>query len=610
MRATIVCFVFLGLLVDETRGELPNVRLNQIQVVGSHNSYHIAPAPQVMDVLSRRSPKLAHSLDYTHRPLSEQFNRLGIRQIELDLFADPTGGLYAKPGALETIEGAPPVASPDAMKQPGMKILHVQDIDYLTTVPTLVHALNEVRGWLKANPTSCPIMVMLELKQSEITGLTKPVPFHGRQLDAIDKEILSVFSRDEIILPDDVRGDHETLREAILRDGWPTLKAVRGKVFFAMDNEGVLPRSYLEGHSSLRDRVMFVSVDETDAAAAFFKINDPLGDFDKIQRVVKQGFLVRTRADSGTKESRANDPTKRDKAFASGAHFVSTDYPEPDERFSRYRCRLPHDVVARLNPVSGSGLLRVDGDLLEFDLARENRLELIAHRGGVVDDGRIENNLPAIEEAIRRGYAMLEVDIRESKDGHLVVHHDEDFLRFYGDARKVAAMTWEEMKQLKSTPGGLRPLDFEEFARACRGKIQLMLDTKGPDHTDTFFMEMERILTDHDLLSSALVIGTEQSRDFFRDKAKISVDHKRLQESIANREDVGRRYFLFEHGDMMTEAVTLAKQHGVRIVPSVNVFHYPAKQHMQRAEADIRRLRALGVRSFQIDSVYESFCRP
>src|SRR5690242_14371906 len=97
-------------------------------------------------------------------------------------------------------------------------------------------------------------------------------------------------------------------------------------------------------------------------------------------------------------------------------------------------------------------------------------IELIAHRGGIVDDHRIENNLPGIEEAIRRGYWMLEVDLRESKDGRVVVHHDPDFQRYYGDPRRVAEMTWNEIKSLRSTPGELRPLEFAEYAAACRGK--------------------------------------------------------------------------------------------------------------------------------------------
>ena len=610
MRATFLLLSYFSLLVSQVCAETPELRFNQIQVIGSHNSYHIAPAPPVMDVLQSQSADMAKSLDYTHRPLAEQFTHLGIRQIELDLFADPEGGLFAEPGATKTIQGAPPVSSPQAMTLPGMKILHVQDIDYLTTTPTLVEALKQVREWLKANPTSCPIMVLLELKQSKIPKLTKPVPFGERELDSVDKEILSVFSPTEIILPDDVRGKFATLREAILQDGWPKLDDVRGKVIFAMDNEGELPIAYLKEHPSLRKRVMFVSVDETNPAAAFLKLNNPVSDFAKIQRAVKQGFLVRTRADSDTRESRNNDGTKRDMALASGAQFVSTDYPEPDERFSDYRCCLPNGVVARLNPISAAVLSNEKNKAFEYDLANANRVNLVAHRGGVVDKGRIENNLPAVEEAIRRGYAMLEVDIRESKDGHLVVHHDADFLRYYGDDREVAEVTWDEMKRLSSTPGDLRPLDFEEFCRACQGKIQLMLDTKGPDHSDSFFTEMERILAENDLLSSALVIGTAQSQAYLKGKARVGLNRKQLDDAIAAGEDVASLYFLFEHGNMTNETVMQAQRHGVLIVPSVNVFHYPEEEHMNRAEADIRRLRALGIRTFQIDSVYEHLCRP
>lgn len=53
----------------------------------------------------------------------------------------------------------------------------------------------------------------------------------------------------------------------------------------------------------------------------------------------------------------------------------------------------------------------------------------------------------------------------------------------------------------------------------------------------------------------------------------------------------------------------LAQRHGVEVVPSVNVFHYPEADHARRAAADIERLRGWGVTWFQIDSVYEPFCR-
>ena len=40
---------------------------------------------------------------------------------------------------------------------------------------------------------------------------------------------------------------------------------------------------------------------------------------------------------------------------------------------------------------------------------------------------------------------MLEVDLRESRDGYIVVHHDANFNRFCGEPRKVADLTWDDI---------------------------------------------------------------------------------------------------------------------------------------------------------------------
>ena len=67
------------------------LRLNQIQVLGSHNSYHGAPYPQILAELRENNlGAIADGLDYGHRPLPAQFD-LGVRQIELDVYADPHG---------------------------------------------------------------------------------------------------------------------------------------------------------------------------------------------------------------------------------------------------------------------------------------------------------------------------------------------------------------------------------------------------------------------------------------------------------------------------------------------------------------------------------------
>lgn len=346
-----------------TRPATSAVRLNQIQVIGSHNSYHLRAHESLRVLLAKRSQELVDELDYSHVPLPEQFSRLGIRQIELDCLADPQGGRYAHPKGMEWVAkaGLPPVPNQDPggkLEQPGFKIMHVPDIDYFTTVLTLKDGLGQILNWSAEHPRHVPIFVLLELKEDgESPELTQPLRFGKAELSALETEITSVIPRKKILAPDDIRRGERSLPDALRKYGWPALDAVRGKVFFGMDNEGSVRDLYLEGHPALESRLIFVSVPEDNPAAAWMKVNDPVGDFDRIQRLVREGFLVRTRADSSPRQARANDPAQREKALASGAQFISTDYAEPNRAFSTYCVRFEGGIVARINPVTGDASL-------------------------------------------------------------------------------------------------------------------------------------------------------------------------------------------------------------------------------------------------------------
>jgi hypothetical protein len=334
-------------------------RLNQIQVLGTHNSYHIAPTPAIYDLVASAGRRRAEGLDYSHRPLNEQLSKLGIREIELDVFADPKGGLYAEPNLRMMVKNrgkdpGPDPAADGQLHKPGFKVLHVQDVDFRSHTPTFVDALKQIRSWSRANRRHVPIMIMVELKDEAFFGLsTKPAKFGRDEVDQVDATVLSVFDRSEILTPDRIRGRFETLPEALQSQGWPVLDTVRGLVMFSLENENALREHYLDGHKALRGRVMFATVAPGDPAAAWFNINNPLEEFDRIQKLVRDGFIVRTRADADTVQARSNDTTQRDKALASGAQFISTDYPEPDRRLSDYCVQLPGMVIARPNPVTG-----------------------------------------------------------------------------------------------------------------------------------------------------------------------------------------------------------------------------------------------------------------
>lgn len=332
-------------------------RLNEIQLIGTHNSYHIAPVKPILDLIGKVQPSQAMALDYHHQPLHDQLNA-GIRQFELDIFADPEGGLFANPMGHQLLQASKQESGwvPHAdMQSPGFKVLHVQDIDFRTTVRRLDTALDLLLDWSESHQNHEPLCVLIEPKADVIPQLMKPVSFTPEMLDELDALLISKLGKERLISPDLVRGNHSTIREAVIADGWPRLDKCRNKMMFVMCDHGELRKMYTGNHHGLANRVMFTTTsDPNSPEAAFFKLNDPVSQQQEIQELVRQGFLVRTRADAETVEARTNNTTRRDAAFTSGAQFISTDFWQPDDRFSAYRVELPEKAVWRLNPVTPS----------------------------------------------------------------------------------------------------------------------------------------------------------------------------------------------------------------------------------------------------------------
>jgi hypothetical protein len=331
-----------------------DVHLNEIQTIGSHNSYHLVPSKKEVELRHTFLHDADQGMMYQHDPLPTQFQSEKVRQIELDVFLDPDGGMYYKP-LLRDAAGVGPYD--DDMKKPGIKVLHVQDVDYASSCLSLIACLEQVKGWSDANPSHVPIAILLELKDDELEfgdfEFTKPKPWTAAAMDTLDAEIRSVFSEDDMITPDDIRGSHTTLEEAVLADGWPTLGESRGQVLFLMDNEGGYRTKYLTGHPTLEDRVLFTNGNPGQPDAAFVKRNDPADA--SIPGLVTDGYLVRTRSDGDTAEARSGDTTHREQALASGAQWVSTDYPVPGMAYgfeSDYFAEIPGGFVARCNPVN------------------------------------------------------------------------------------------------------------------------------------------------------------------------------------------------------------------------------------------------------------------
>jgi hypothetical protein len=340
------------------------LRMNQVQVIGTHNSYKRETTPaerQMYETLINKPGDYAQYLDYAHASIPNQLARQDVRGLELDLWPDPQGGLYANPFVRQKL-GLGPLPNPEWSK-PGTKLIHIADLDYNSTCIRLVTCLQQIRDWSQAHPRHLPVLIMLELKQSDprvvAGGGVKAPPWDIAALDTVETEIRSVFGEDEMITPDDVRRRGLTLEQSVLRHGWPSLRESRGQVAFLMDNDpGPIRDAYTAGHPSLEGRVIFTNSRPGSADAAFIKRNDPTGaNTAQIQDLVRRGYLVRTRSDVPLTTILSGDTAMLDAALRSGAQLISTDFPEVgmSARYdSDYVAEVPGGGTWRCNPVNAT----------------------------------------------------------------------------------------------------------------------------------------------------------------------------------------------------------------------------------------------------------------
>jgi hypothetical protein len=325
MRQLFVLFTTSMLASTAFADEIPGsekLRMNQIQVIGSHNSYLAAPSDPLFSQVKAVYPDAA-AWDYDHPPLDEQLDR-GVRSFELDLYYDPEA----------------------------IRVFHVPRFDMNSTCETLVDCATVLRDWSRAHPKHVPIVVLLELKIEDVPQANMPVlPFDAPALAQLERELLSVFEPGHLIRPDDVRGEAPDLKTAIETAGWPRLDEVRGRLLFVLHTTGKPGETYRKGNPSLAGRPLFLQAygDDPPHAAVYVKNNpnDP-----EIAHLVGQGYIVRTRADANLKEAEENNTARRDQALASGAQIVTTDFFSGRAHvFTGYEVALEGGVAARVNPL-------------------------------------------------------------------------------------------------------------------------------------------------------------------------------------------------------------------------------------------------------------------
>ena len=381
LERTVLCVLAVlhcmtGVGADLEYPELGSLRLDEIQSIGTHNSYHIEPDQSVdLVLLVNRygqgtdwpAARLVRSLAYTHFPLEVQL-RLGIRAFELDVYPDPSGGRYADPGIYNSIRESGlivdvPYDPEGEMREPGFKVLHMQDIDVRSTCKLLRRCLSAINAWSDSVRNHVPVVILIEPKEENRLAVDdhyEPVEaaaFTGEVFQELEAEILSVIPRDKIVTPDDVREGQASLRTALGRQKWPLLSELAGKILFILIDSDEPTARYAGESQTLENKLMFANLGMRSPGSSFVIYTRPTNENHRLRigGALAEGMLAYTRADANTEEARLNDLARQRSAFRSGAQIISTDYPFPDHRLSDYKVQFENGRFVRCNPVTARG---------------------------------------------------------------------------------------------------------------------------------------------------------------------------------------------------------------------------------------------------------------
>lgn len=123
----------------------------------------------------------------------------------------------------------------------------------------------------------------------------------------------------------------------------------------------------------------------------------------------------------------------------------------------------------------------------------------IAHRGlhGIFEDTP-ENSIPAFKAAIERGLA-IETDIHITRDGEVVVFHDDTLKRMCGVSGIIEDKTLEELKELSLSGTQHKIPTFKEALELVDGRVPLLIEfkTKSPKTCGPLCRAANEILKDY-----------------------------------------------------------------------------------------------------------------
>jgi glycerophosphoryl diester phosphodiesterase len=131
-----------------------------------------------------------------------------------------------------------------------------------------------------------------------------------------------------------------------------------------------------------------------------------------------------------------------------------------------------------------------------IDISTSKNVQIVAHRGGAGTG--LENTLTCIEKGIIAGADAIEVDVHLTKDGYLLICHDETVDRTTNGSGKIREMNLDEIQKLHVTDKNGQMTEehlptLEEVLLLVNGRTKLLVEVK---RTHNIYEGIEKKLLD------------------------------------------------------------------------------------------------------------------
>ena len=141
------------------------------------------------------------------------------------------------------------------------------------------------------------------------------------------------------------------------------------------------------------------------------------------------------------------------------------------------------------------------GVLPQVEAGKDTPVIVVAHRAGA--KVAPENTLAALEQAIRDGAPIAEIDVQQLSDGTLIVMHDSNFKRTAGE--DVCVWDAEVGSAFSAAYRGEQIPTLEEMLACAGGRIALMIELKYTGQEQKLEENVLALLQEYDMMDECII---------------------------------------------------------------------------------------------------------